>query len=300
MSTAQAAVQALGTFLPLAYFAAAFLYAMHFGGRGAPSVVGPRRLALGLALVLHLALAGARWLQAAAFPVQDPWSTLSGIALVMVLLHLAASAAPPRGEAGRSADQLDPEGRGQGRSAAGSGALVLGTSGLLQALASAFAPLLPPAASPGPEAFKVFHVVTSLVAAGALVLSGIHGWLYLVVYRRIRRHRFGALVRGLPSLRHLAVMMRRSALVGFALLTIGLNVGIAWAHYDRLQSFHYSDPWVLAMLAIWIHFGFVAFSGRIPGLTARRASLAAALGLAVFLSAGALTLIPDLTFHWRP
>lgn len=310
MSTA---VQALAVFLPLAYFAAAFLYGMHFGGRRAPSVEVPRRLALALALGLHLALGAGRWLQLSTFPVQDPWSTLSGIALGMVLLHVVASSRPGTGRRAKAGalDEaaaedvagevpLAPGRWGHRGSVAGSSALVLATAGLLQTLASAFAPLAPPVAPDGPQAFRVFHVVTSLVAASALGLSGIHGWLYLVAFRRIRRHRFDPLVRGLPSLRHLSSMTRRSALLGFLLLTVGLNVGIAWAHNDELQSFHYSDPWVLAMLAIWIHFGVVAFSGSIPGLTARRTSLAAALGLAVFLSAGALTLIPEVTFHWRP
>lgn len=277
-------VQALGVFLPLAYFAAAFLYGMHFGGKDAPAVVRPRRIALALALVLHVALAVARWRQVGAFPVQDPWSTLSGIALGMAIFQAVGSVRLPRPGSGEL----------------GTVGVVLGTCGLLQALASAFAPPVPAASPEAGAPFMAFHVVTSLVAASALVLSGLHGWLYLVAYRRMRRHRFDPLVRGLPSLAHLSTMTRRAALAGFVLLTIGLNVGIAWAHYDRLATFHYGDPWVLAMLAIWIHFGFVAFSGAIPGLTARRASLAAALGLAVFLSAGALTLIPDVSFHWRP
>jgi ABC-type uncharacterized transport system permease subunit len=119
-----------------------------------------------------------------------------------------------------------------------------------------------------------------------------------MVFRQMRRQRFGPSVERMPSLQTLASMMRRAALAGFVLLGVGVNCGIAWAHAAGVSGFHYGDPFVLTLIVLWLHFGAVAFSGRIPGFTARRASLAAAAGLSVFALVGVLTLVPHLTFHW--
>jgi hypothetical protein len=92
-------------------------------------------------------------------------------------------------------------------------------------------------------------------------------------------------------------MTRRAALSGFVFLTIGLNLGFFVAHRDHVDGFGYTDPHVLLTLFLWVHFGIVAFSGRIPGLSARRASLAASAGLVALVLALFVTLFPSITFH---
>ena len=117
------------------------------------------------------------------------------------------------------------------------------------------------------------------------------------VFRRMRERRFGALFQHLPSLDLLARMTRRAALAGFAFSTVGLNLGIALAHAKHVPGFGYSDPTVLLTLVLWIHFGVIAFSEKIRGITARRASFAATAGLVALLVSLFLTLFPTLTFH---
>ncbi len=270
-------IQALKVVLPVAYFVAAFFHAMHFGGELAPRVHSVRRITLVLAVVLHVTLFATLWTAVGSFPAFDAWSTLSSVALGIALLYGATAL---------------------GRGAIGEGAIVYGTVGLLQMLASAFMPLELPSASGHPLTFNVFHAFTSMAAASALVLSGVNGVLFLVVYRRMKKASFGPLVRGLPSLNTLAILTRRAALGGFLLLSIGINFGIGWAHSQGVAGFGYTDPWVLAMLVLWLHFGLVAFSGRIPGLSAVRASYAATAGLSVFVLASLATLIPHVSFHW--
>lgn len=52
------------------------------------------------------------------------------------------------------------------------------------------------------------------------------------------------------------------------------------------------------MFAICLHFGLIAFSKRIPGITANRASWAAVGGLILLLGAlVASALIPEASFH---
>jgi ABC-type uncharacterized transport system permease subunit len=167
----------------------------------------------------------------------------------------------------------------------------------LQLLASSFGTLHPEPRDNGMGWFQVIHVATSVLATSALILSGIHGVLYLLLFREMRERRFGALFDHLPSLDLLARMTRGGALAGFVCLTIGLNVGIWMAHREKIPGFAYRDPEVALTIALWIHFGIVAFSSSIRGLGARRASYAAAGGLLVLLLSMLLIFFPSLAFH---
>jgi hypothetical protein len=113
----------------------------------------------------------------------------------------------------------------------------------------------------------------------------------------MRRRRFGPLFDALPSLDQLARRMRRAAGFACLLLAVGVNAGIWWAHRADVPGFSYRDPFVLALIALMLHFGLVAASGFIPFLTARRASLAAVSGLALLLAALGYSLLPR-SFHW--
>jgi ABC-type uncharacterized transport system permease subunit len=138
-----------------------------------------------------------------------------------------------------------------------------------------------------------------VLAAAALILSGVHGILYLLLYRQMRARRFGLLFAHLPDLDVLARMTRSSALSGFLFLTVGVNVGIAMAHAEKSEGFRYAQPEVLLSIVLWIHFGVIAFSRHIRGFSARRASFAAAGGLVALLLSLMLILFPGISFHSR-
>ena len=271
--------QALAVLLPALYLAAAFLYGLQFSKpRDARHVRSrSRAVVMALAMLAHLGYFVVQGRRYGNFPVWEEWSTLSMVTMAVVYLFVITSRRVPH---------------------RGVGAIVMAMAFVLQLGASSFGPLDPPAISSRSGSFYFFHALTSAAAAGALILSGLYGGLYLVVFRRMRSRRIDGFVRGMPSMRSLAGLTRRAALAGFLLLAIGLNFGIGWAHYEHIEGFHYTDPYVLAMIFLWVHFGIVAFSHRIPGFSARRASFAAAAGLTVLLAAGLLTLIPEVSFHW--
>jgi len=279
-------VRALSVGLPPAYMLAAFLHGMAFGGPRAARVAAPRRAVLLATIGIHAIYFALRARELHHFPVSDVWSTLSAVALGAAALQSWITRSPRRAEL----DARVP-------SHAGTGGVVLGIVFLIQLLASAFSPteVLPRAGGMG--AFQILHVATSVLAAAALVLSGVHGILYLVLFREMRERRFGALFAHLPNLDVLARMTRSSALAGFLFLTIGLNVGIGMAHAEAAPGFRYGAPEVLLTLVLWIHFGVIAFSRFIRGFSARRASFAAAGGLVALLLSLLLILFPGMSFH---
>lgn len=269
-------VQAATVLLPTAYFAAATLYGMAFAGERQPSFAPvARRVVLILTLALHLALLLARAQVAGTFPIDGAWLTVSAscwtVAVLFALITFR-SRVPAIG------------------------GIVLGMVALLQTGASALGPVRATPLEPT-DPGTVLHVVTVVLSAAALVLSGLFGFLHLWQLRQMRGRHFGPVYRELPDLEQLVRLTRVTALVGFILMTAGLNVGIGMAHARGTEGFDYLDPHVFLTIAIWVHFGLIAFSRHIRGINARRASLAAVWGLAVLLVTIALTLVPKATFH---
>jgi hypothetical protein len=287
-----AELHALAVLLPPAYLLGAILHGMAFGGERAPQVAGPRRLVLLGTLLVHIVWFLLRARVLGHFPVSDVWSTLSAIALCAAGLFASIARRTTRGaDAGGSPDPA------RAAAYAGTGGIVLGFVFLLQLFASAFGTAAPAPRAGGMGAFQILHAGTSVLAAAALLLSGLHGILYLVLFRQMRARRFGLLFAHLPDLDVLARMTRASALAGFTFLTVGVNVGIAMAHSEKSAGFRYSNPEVLLSIVLWIHFGVIAFSRYIRGFSARRASFAAAGGLVALLLSLALILFPGLSFH---
>ena len=287
-----AGLHALSVLLPPAYLLSAILHGMAFGGERAPQVAGPRRLVLIGTMLVHGAWFLLRASALGHFPVNDLGSTLSAIALCAAALFALI--------ARRRTRRTDVEGASElprAEAYAGTGGIVLGLVFLLQLIASAFGTGAPVPRAGGMGPFQVLHAGTSALAAAALLLSGLHGILYLVLFRQMRARRFGVLFAHLPDLDVLARMTRASALAGFTFLTIGMNVGIAMAHADESQDFRYSNPEVLLSILLWVHFGVIAFSRHIRGFSARRASFAAAGGLVALLLSLVLVFFPGLSFH---
>ena len=279
-------LRALAVGLPSAYMLAAFLHGMAFGGPRAMRVAAPRRAVLLATIGVHALYFALRARELGHFPVSDLWSTLSAVALGAAALQAWITRSPRHADPGAPAP-----------SHAGTGGVVLGIVFLVQLLASAFAPAELRPREGGLDAYHILHVATSVLAAAALVLSGVHGILYLVLFREMRERRFGTLFAHLPNLDVLARMTRSAALAGFLFLTIGLNVGIAIAHAEHAPGFRYGAPEVLLSLVLWIHFGVIAFSRFIRGFSARRASFAAAGGLVALVLSLLLILFPGMSFH---
>lgn len=269
-------IQAVSVFLPLGYLMTLMLYAMAFAGQRAPRVARVRPHMLKTLLVLHLGQFILHGIEAGGLPIFDAWLSLSAVALALAGLF---------GIVIRRHDQATV------------GALVLFVAALLQLISSMFGPMQAIALEGPSDTGTFIHVVTAAAACAALILSGLYGFLYLTLLRQMKNQSFGPIFRQLPDLTQLARMTRRAALAGFISLTLGVNVGIGVAHAKGTAGFLYTDPLVILAFALWLHFGIIAFSGKVRGLTAQRASFAAVAGLTVVVATLFLTAVPGFTFH---
>lgn len=270
-----ATIQALLVLLPFGYLVAAVFYGMAFAGENQPPLARLRLPFFIAPLAVHVGLFWLYWEEAGAFPIVGTWLVISAVALVTALIFAGITSRSPQPSVA---------------------CIVLLVVTMLQLFASAFGPLRVQVAGEV-SPFTLLHAATSVVAAACLILSGTYGFLYILLYRQMRSKHFGPLFKELPSLELLTHTTRRAALVGFLFLTVGLNVGIGMGHKLAVGKFDYTDPHVILTIALWIHFGVIAFSRKIRGLTARRASIAAAAGLVTLLLTLLLTLLPAVTSH---
>lgn len=268
-------IQAALVILPPAYLTLAFLYGMSFAGDAQPDFARYRNPMLVAVLALHASVFVMNALVTGA-PLANGPRIVSAVALTVGLLFclVTINARQPT-----------------------VACLLFLLVFFLQLGASAFGPLGADAPANFPDAVQNIHTLTMLLATAALVLSGIYGLLHLFLYRQLKAQRFGPIVQRLPNLEQLARTTRLAALAGFVFLMLGVNVGIGIAHARGVANFSYTDPIVLLYLGIWAHFGVIAFSRRIAGVTARRASFAAVGGLATLLIAIAIHSVPGATFH---
>lgn len=269
----KSAIQLLQVALPMLYALAAALHGIAFADNAA-KVEKARKIFLTVAVGAHAAWFAMRGAHAAHSPLVGLWPTVSGVVLAAVLFWMLVAREEKH---------------------AGSGGIVLGAAAAFQLLASGLAAVEQPLREPQ-SALSIVHAATSAVAAAALAVSGLHGLLWLLLYRDMRHRRFGAAFGHLPDLETCARMMRRAALFGFLGLTVGLNVGIALAHRRADSSLDYANPEVVGALGVWLYFGSIAFSARIPGFGSRRAAIASCAGL-VALALSLLLVFSPLPFH---
>lgn len=270
-------IQFLGVLLPLGYVATLLLHGMAFGGPKAPKVYRLRRGATCGLLLMHgsfLWLLGERL---GHLPVSGPWLTVSCSAFSLLLLYMLL----------RAITRTPPS----------TGLPVLALGAFLQFVASAGIDFDPSGAAREQSPFFVFHAVAAILAVVAMVLSGLYGLLYVLLLKSIRDRRFGAFFRRMPDLGQLASLNRAAAGLGFILLTLGLNVGIWWAHTGAVENLDYLSYEVWPALVLWVTFGLVSVSGWLRLINARNAAWVSVIASGLVLLTTIILFLPISGIH---
>ena len=95
------------------------------------------------------------------------------------------------------------------------------------------------------------HVACILIGYSAITISGIYGFLYILLYRALKENKYGAFYKRLPSL-HLLEGLTQSALtIGFVFLTLTILIGLIFLPHT-IDNFSYSDPKLIATFIVWL------------------------------------------------
>jgi ABC-type uncharacterized transport system permease subunit len=135
----------------------------------------------------------------------------------------------------------------------------------------ALMPALDPPAGPKPEfsgALRSLHAATILQAYGAFGLAAVAAAMFLAQQHDLKAHKLRALLSLLPSMQRLELVATRLALVGFALLTLGLTVGSQLPRNAGVSFF--ADTKVLWSALLWLVYLEALVAHRFFGRSARR------------------------------
>jgi ABC-type uncharacterized transport system permease subunit len=140
------------------------------------------------------------------------------------------------------------------------------------------------------------HVFFALLGYASFAVAAGYGFLFLRLYRELKRGRFTVFYGKLPALEVLERMLVGGLMVGFLALSGGLISGAIWLSQRRPEGWM-SDPTILVTLATWTLYGTSLLLRRLGHWQGRQTAIASLAGLVIIL--GSLVLVQLLlsSFH---
>lgn len=143
--------------------------------------------------------------------------------------------------------------------------------------------------------YSLGHRVAAFLGILAFVVAGASGVLYLLSDHMLRLRWSGrqGKLRTPPSpevfgsLERLERLTFASVVLGFALFTLGILIGIGWVlhyHSTRMGAHWYLTPKVLLSFAAWIIFAIVLHTPIAPRLRGRKTAILSICGLVLSLA----------------
>ena len=140
------------------------------------------------------------------------------------------------------------------------------------------------------------HVVSAILGYSGIIISAVHGLLFLKLYKDIKQNKFGLLFKRLPSLEILEKLSFYSAIIGFILLTIAIKIGIIWLP-SAFPDFSYLDPKLITSAVIWLVYGVGIAMKLYAKWYGRKFILFSLAGFCITLISLLITRIFESSFH---
>ena len=140
------------------------------------------------------------------------------------------------------------------------------------------------------------HVFTALLGYSGFTISAVYGFLYLILYKDIKLNKFGLVFNRLPSLEILEKLSFISAVIGFALLTIAMAIGVAWLP-KAFPDFSYTDPKLIGSFLVWFLYGLGILSKVLGKWRGKKVVVLSIIGFLVAIMSTMLSNFLAKSFH---
>lgn len=251
------------------YSGAAVAYGLHFARRD-PSAGRTATTLLMIAVLVHTFVVAMQTMEAGQFPITNTSRAVSAFVWLLALSYLYV--------------EVTTNERAMG-------VFILTVVVGLQLIA---------ALTPGKEtannqvlhsAWFGVHVASLLFAYASFALAGVLGLMYVLQFKEIKKKELEYFYTRLPSLQALDAMNSRAVAIGWALLTVGVVVGVVWTGQARtefadnpnLEAMSLADPKVFVSVVTWVVYSFAMLARRMMGWTGRRAAWLSASGFGIVL-----------------
>lgn len=163
--------------------------------------------------------------------------------------------------------------------------LALGSSALMPASPAKVSELL------STPLFGV-HAVFAVLGYTAFAVSAVYGVMHLMLYRALKKRRFGLVFERLPSLEVLANMGFWASFMGWIALTLTIGIGIVMS--VKLVPGFYADPKFATTIFVWGVYGFGVLARFVWGWTGTRSVYLSLAGFALAMAA-----MVGSTYLWK-
>ena len=141
-----------------------------------------------------------------------------------------------------------------------------------------------------------FHVAFILIGYSAITISGIYGFLYILLFRAIKENKFGSFYKRLPSLHLLEALTYSALTLGFIFLTLTILIGLIWLPHS-IDNFSYTDPKLVATFIIWVLYAIGIVSKTLGNFQSKTIMKMAFAGFVFTMLSVVLVNIFLSTFH---
>jgi ABC-type uncharacterized transport system permease subunit len=140
------------------------------------------------------------------------------------------------------------------------------------------------------------HVISAMLGYSGFTLAAVYGLLYSMLYKEIKLNKFGLIFKRLPSLETLYKLSFNSVLIGFALLTFAVIIGIIWLP-SAFPNFSYFDPKLITTGMVWLIFGALVFFKFFANWQGKKVINVALIGYGVMILSVILSIVFASSFH---
>jgi ABC-type uncharacterized transport system permease subunit len=140
------------------------------------------------------------------------------------------------------------------------------------------------------------HLIASIFGFSAIAIAGLYSYLYLLLYRQIRRNKFGLLFQRLPNLEVLELLIMHAVAFGFFFLSITLFAGFMEQRTTQ-GTIALLEPKLVTLVLIWLLYGISLFIKPLFGWDTKHMAV---LLITLFVFTTALLFLMSLmtpTFH---